>query len=87
MKLLAFAVLDEKTEAFLPPFFVVAPGQAVRLFTDGCQDRESPLGKHPGDYKLYRVGSFDDNSGEVVGELPVFMCSGAEAVGQQLKAV
>ncbi|WNK14824.1 MAG: nonstructural protein [Microvirus sp.] len=87
MKMLAFAVLDEKTEAFLPPFFVVAPGQAIRLFTDGCADRESPLGKHPGDYKLYRIGSFDDAAGGLSGEQPVLMCSGAEVTTQQLRAV
>lgn len=86
MKLLAFAVLDEKIGAFLNPFFVVAPGQAIRSFEDAIADKETPLGKHPSDYTLYRVGEFDDAAGELVGEKPVFMARGAE-LAQALKVV
>lgn len=79
MKLLAFAVFDDKAEAYMPPFFVAAPGQAIRLFTDECKNSESPVGKHPADYRLYRIGSYDDAGGVLAGEQPVLMMSGAES--------
>lgn len=86
MKIQAYAVYDEKAEAFLPPFFVAAPGQAIRLFTDGCQDRESPFGKHPTDYKLYRIGEFDDSDGSLQGlAVPTLMVTGAEVTNSDLK--
>jgi hypothetical protein len=78
MKLLAFAVYDEKSEAFMPPFFCVAPGQAIRSFSDACKETENPIGKHPTDYKLYRIGGFDDEAGVLNGETAVLMTSGSE---------
>lgn len=78
MKMLACAVYDEKAEAYLPPFYVAAPGQAIRLFEDSCNDKESQFGKHPGDYKLYRVGEFDDATAEFSMEKPALLASGSQ---------
>lgn len=86
MKLIALAVWDDKAEAYLPPFFVAAPGQGIRLFTDGCNDKESPFGKHPSDYRLYRLGEFDDSSGELVFiGTPTLLVTGAEVSSSDLR--
>lgn len=82
MKLEAFAVRDEKAVGFAHPFFVMARGQAVRMFGDWCQDKNTPLGKHPEDYRLYHVGSFDDESGQFVNQpIPEAVSHGSDWSG------
>lgn len=66
MRLKAFSVFDEKAGAFMPPFFSTAVGQAVRSFGDGVRREDSPLSRHPEDYRLYLVGEFDDEKGQLV---------------------
>jgi len=64
VKLLAFSVYDEKSGAFGHPFFVSAVGVATRMFGDFVNRKESPIGQHPEDYRLFQVGSWDDHVGE-----------------------
>ncbi|AXH77656.1 MAG: nonstructural protein [Microviridae sp.] len=64
MKMKMFSVFDIKAEAFMVPWFMPAQGQAVRAFSDLVEDRNSMVGKHPGDYKLVYIGEFDDSNGE-----------------------
>lgn len=69
-----FGVRDAKALAFLQPFFSVSVGAAVRAFSDAVnEDVKSPLGKHPEDYVLYELASFDDNTGEFVCTNPIKM--------------
>jgi len=58
-----FAVLDKAVNAFMPPFFCRAKGEAIRTFTDAVNDKQSPFFKHPTDFELYIVGSFDPANG------------------------
>lgn len=63
MILKVFAVYDVKAVAYMQPFFSNSVGSALRAFGDAsCEDR-SPLSKHPADYNLFELGSFDDASG------------------------
>lgn len=82
MKLLAFAVYDEKAEAYTVPFFQATVGLAIRSFIDACKNEESPFSKHPTDYKLYKIGEFDDSLGMLSGDVPVLVSSGSEAINQ-----
>lgn len=68
-----FGVRDCKAEAFLQPFFSVNSGAAVRAFADAANDGQSPIAKHPGDYNLYELGSFDDASGKLTDLSPMRM--------------
>lgn len=69
-----FGVRDAKALAFLQPFFSVSVGAAIRAFSDAVnEDVKSPLGKHPEDYVLYELASFDDNTGEFVCTNPIKM--------------
>jgi hypothetical protein len=49
-----------------------------RFFQDLLGDERSELSKHPGDYQLYRVGTFDSESGAFVSDVPTLMISGSE---------
>lgn len=60
MLLQAFTVFDSKAEAYLPPFYMSTKGQAVRAFTDSANDPNHAFHKHPEDYTLFLVGTWDD---------------------------
>lgn len=58
-----FAILDKAVGAFMQPFYARAKGEALRTFTDAVNDPQSPFYKHPADFELYVVGSFDPGNG------------------------
>lgn len=62
MTLKVFAVRDMKAMAFLQPFYSPSVGSALRAFGDAVNDKSCPFNKHPGDYVLYEIGTYDDNS-------------------------
>lgn len=64
MELKVFSIFDEKAKVFSNPFYMGHNGQALRAFSDLVQDKQSSIAKHPGDYKLYLLGTFNDVSGK-----------------------
>lgn len=80
MTLRIFGVHDEKSGIFAHPFFCLATGQALRMFEDWVKG-DTPLSKHPADYKLYELGTFDDNSAEFSGIVPPrYLATGSDFV-------
>jgi len=65
MNLKAFSILDTKSDTFAPPFFFSTTGQAVRAFKDLVNDDRSTVHRHPSDYRLFCIGTFDDLTGEL----------------------
>lgn len=63
MKQVVCAVRDSAVNAFIRPFFVPAVGAAMRGFADEVNRADSEMCKHPDDYELYELGSFDDETG------------------------
>lgn len=63
MKHNMFTIYDEKAKAFLPPFFLPEKGMALRAFGDCVNSPQHAFSKHPADYTLFCVGSFDDKAG------------------------
>lgn len=62
MILKIFAVRDMKAEAFLQPFFSPSVGSALRAFSDAVNDKNCPFNKHPDDYVLYEIGTYNDQT-------------------------
>lgn len=62
MKLFAFSVYDSAVGTYSPPFFVRAGGLAIRDFRFEIANPESRLSKSPGDYSLFCMGEFDDET-------------------------
>ena len=58
-------VRDAAIESFGRPFFVPHVGQALREFTDEVRSTssDSVVAKHPEDYDLYHLGTFDPKDG------------------------
>lgn len=78
MKHQCFSVKDKAVNAFLPPFLVRSNGEALRSFTAACNDENHQFYKHAGDYSLYYVGEWCDESGMYLACDPVRVISAAE---------
>ena len=61
-----YTIYDRKALTYSPPFFAVADGAAVRMFQDLAGDTNTQVGRHPGDFVLYRCGGYDDASGSLL---------------------
>jgi len=61
-----FSIFDKKACAYMQPFYFTSTPEALRALDDICNDSNSRINKHPADYALYLLGSFDDKSGEIV---------------------
>ena len=59
-----FAIYDSKAESFTNPVYLNSTGLAVRTFSDSVQDPESQFAKHPADYTLFELGTYDDQTAE-----------------------
>lgn len=64
MKYGLYSIRDFKT-GFLPPTYDINDESAIRNFEHACLNSDSLFFSHPQDYALYRIGSFDTDSGRV----------------------
>lgn len=76
-----FAIRDSAAETFHPPFCARATGQATRDFATQINraDKDNPLYLHPEDFELYRVGTYNDNTGTIESCAPQIVMRGKDA--------
>lgn len=58
-------VFDTKAEVYEPPFAAPTENAAERMFSDAVNDGQSRVAKHPEDYQLFLLGTFDTSTGEM----------------------
>ena len=58
-----YAFQDVKVSVFLPPMVLLNDNEARRLLSEVVNDKQTPMGRHPEDFRLVRIGEYDDNSG------------------------
>ena len=64
-----YTVLDAKAEAYLDPFFARTHGEAMRMFSDAANGAgEHPFSKHPEDFTLFYIGTFNVDTGVALGD-------------------
>jgi len=79
------AIYDEKTSAYFGVHDAPTVGHAIRTFSDHCKQPNSPLNRHPGDYKLYKIGNIEAVSGSIIAEnQPIYLSSALDFVQQDL---
>lgn len=79
-----YSVFDVKAELYGTLFPMKSHGEALRGFQDLCEDRNTMPGRHPGDFKLVQLGTFDDVTGLISATVPPLSLSfGSDLVGQK----
>lgn len=66
MKLGIYSIYDEKAEIHNTPFFQHNDAIAERSYNDLVKDPNTTIGKNPSDYKLYKIGEYDDVTAVIV---------------------
>lgn len=61
-----YSLYDSKAEYFAAPQIIKSKGEAIRAFSDVANDATTMIGKHPGDYSMFHVGNFDEQSGSLI---------------------
>lgn len=80
MILHVLAVRDRAADVFGQPIFTPAVGLGVRSFTDEINNPQSAFSKHPEDYDLYVLGTYDDNTGALAAITPRMVSIGKDLV-------
>ena len=82
MKLQIFAVRDRATVQFGNPMFLVTSLQAIRSFADEINNKDTNnlLNKHPDDYDLYNLGTYDTDTGTFETHTPQQISTGKEHI-------
>lgn len=57
-----YSIYDAAVSAYMQPFCAQSKGQAVRMFSDSVNDSSTMFFKHPDDYTLFELGSWNDES-------------------------
>lgn len=68
-----FTIYDEKAKRYDTPFFAVGDIQAERRFIQLCNTQNTLLFTFKNDFKLYSLGSYNVESGEILQEKRLIM--------------
>lgn len=77
MRKVIVAIKDTAARLYGNPFVVQASAQAVRSLRDEVNSKESTsdVCKHPSDFELYELATFDEDTGIVTcHDMPVMLC-------------
>lgn len=80
-QLVVCTVLDMVAKQYGRPFFTVSTGSAIRGFSDevNTPHEQSVLYKHPNDFQLYCIGTWDDETGRfTLDDVPSLLVSGSQ---------
>lgn len=62
-----YSVYDAAMQLYMAPFAAHNNGHALRMFVDTVNNPESMFYKHPDDFTLDHIGTFDEKTGEIAG--------------------
>ena len=82
-----YAIRDTASEGFARPFFFQSEAMAVRSFCAAMTGGDEAMASNPDDFTLYRIGSYNDESGIIEGHDPVRVITGFEAVAEGRKRI
>lgn len=65
MEKILFTVRDSKVERYLDPFFEVTKASAMRAFGEVCNSPDHQFNRHSGDYTLFAIGTWCDETSKL----------------------
>lgn len=63
-----YTIYDTKAEHYGNPVFIRTDAEARRMFGQVANDESTEIGRHPEDFLLYRIGSWDAENGKITTE-------------------
>lgn len=81
MKHNLYSIYDTASGLYSQAGAEISDGSAKRAFSNLATNLENPIGKHPKDYTLIRIGTFNDVTGELKDEQNRSMITALEAIG------
>jgi len=82
MKSQCYAIFDTCSGIYEKPFFSTADDLVKREFQDIAVSADHPISKHPEHYSLWRLGSFDNLTGQLTEEKNECLWQAVEAISQ-----
>lgn len=74
MKKPVYAINDMVMESFKPPMVMDNDQTAIRQVTIAVKDPQSGLlNTNPKDFRLFRIGTYNDATGELIPEEPIHL--------------
>lgn len=73
-----FAIKDDKTGSYSRPTYAVNQGACIRdmkILVNG-DDQGNLISQYPEDFNLYRLGSFDQETGVITPKVEFILCLG-----------
>lgn len=61
-----YSAYDKIGETYLPLFPAQTDMRAIRMLEDSVSDKNSPIGKHPEDYRLDKIAEIDMRTGKIL---------------------
>jgi len=77
-----FSIKDIKTGTYMTPYFQTHKPAALRAFSDLVNDSQSMIYRHPADFELFELGSYDSGSGLLTShQIPQHLATGTDFKG------
>lgn len=75
-----FAIHDAKASFYGQPFYARANGEAIRTFAGAINGNqpENLMSTSPGDFTLFYIGDYDDQTGVITPATPSSLGNGVE---------
>jgi len=80
MKTNIYSIFDTASGTYQKPIHSRADGEIMREFQNIVDDPKHPVGMHPEDYSLIRLGTFDDLDGKLQNEENSTLATGLDMV-------
>lgn len=69
-----YSVHDQAAESYGMPVVQPSKGIAIRQFAEQVNDKTSFIGKHPGDFTLFELGTYDSETGKIIAHEAPMSC-------------
>lgn len=83
MKQNVYAIHDGAAGAYLNPIYQHTDGMMIRMFRNAVNDNTHAFGQNPSDYTLFKIGSYDDETGQHTSENPQSLGNGIEHISHE----
>lgn len=60
-----YSIRDVKLGVYNTPFVQTHRAGAIRAFSDLVKDQQSTISRHPEDFQLFEIGTFDQDTGRL----------------------